>query len=117
MSATSRLLIALAATLAIAAPASATQGMLCSGKGASMHLLFGHAAVPGLVSAELTAGETVVPSAIARSWADEKEIRVDLADPDQMALIASLRLRPGARGWRGNLTYQRRKIAVRCEEA
>lgn len=111
------MLLAIAAALAIAVPASATQGMLCSGKGASMHLLFGNAAVPGLVSAELTAGETVVPSAVARSWADQRRIWVDLADPDQMALIASLRLVSGKRGWRGHLTYQRRRIAVRCEEA
>lgn len=108
---------AAATALIIGGPAQATQGMMCSGKGASMHLLFGHAAVPGLVSAELMAGDAVVPSAIARSWADETEIRVDLADPDQMALIASLRLVSGKRDWHGHLTYQGRKIAVRCEEA
>lgn len=117
MTRTQRLLLTVVAALAAAAPARATQGMLCSGTGASMHLLFGNAAVASLVGAELTAGETVVPSAIARSWADEKEIRVDLADPDQMALIASLRLVSGKRGWHGHLTYQRRKVAVRCEEA
>lgn len=98
-------------------PAQATQGMMCAGKGASMHLLFGHAAVPGLVSAELTVSDAVVPSAIARSWADEKEIRVDLADPDQMALIASLRLVSGKSEWAGHLTYKGKRTAVRCEEA
>ena len=117
MSPTRSLLLTVAAAIAGATPASATQGMLCSGKGASMHLLFGNAAVPGLVSAELTVGETVVPSAVARSWADQQRIWVDLADPDQMALIASLRLVSGRRDWHGHLTYQRRKIAVRCEEA
>jgi len=111
------LFFAAAAAMLAASPAQATQGMVCSGKGASIHLLFGHAAVPGLVSAELTAGEKVVPSAIARSWADEEEIRVDLADPDQMALIASLRLISSKHDWRGHLTYQGKKIAVRCEEA
>lgn len=114
---TRSLLLTVAAAVAVATPARATQGMLCSGKGASMHLLFGNAAVPVLDSATLNAGQAVVPSAIARNWADEQEIRVDLADPDQMALIASLRLRSGKRGWYGHLTYQRRKIAVRCEEA
>jgi hypothetical protein len=114
---TGRLLLAAAAMLAVATPARATQGMLCSGKGMSIHLLFGNAAVPGLVSAQLNAGETVVPSAIARSWSDQRRIWVDLADPDQMALIASLRLVSGRRDWHGHLTYQGRRVAVRCEEA
>ena len=112
-----RTLLLTAAALLLAGPAQATQGMMCSGKGASMHLLFGHAAVPGLVGAELTVSDAIVPSAIARSWADENEIRVDLADPDQMALIASLRLVSGKSDWSGHLTYQGKRIAVRCEEA
>ncbi len=98
-------------------PASATQGMLCEGKGASIHMLFGHAAVPALIKAELMVGDKVVPSAIARSWAGDTVTWLDLADPDQMAVIAKLRLKYARREWRGTLTYQGRKIAVRCEEA
>lgn len=112
-----RLLIALAAALAFAAPAQATQGMICSGKGASIRMLFGHAAVPALINAELEVRGAVVPSAIARSWADKTVTWVDLADPDQMALIASLRLTYARRAWRGTLTYNKRRIPVRCEEA
>ncbi|MEO7602627.1 MAG: hypothetical protein ABIS39_05120 [Sphingomicrobium sp.] len=100
-----------------AAPAAATQGMICEGKGASISMLFGHAAVPALINAELMVGDAVVPSAIARSWAGDRETWIDLADPDQMALIASLRLTYAKREWRGTLTYKGRKIAVRCEEA
>lgn len=117
MTAMPRLLIAIAGIFIVAAPARATQAMLCSGKGVDMHLLFGNAAVPGLVSAELRSGNTVVPSAVARSWADQRRIWVDLADPDQMALIASLRLSSARSGWRGRLTYGGRRVAVRCEEA
>jgi hypothetical protein len=100
-----------------AAPAAATQGMICSGKGASIRMLFGHAAVPALMNAELMDGDAVVPSAIARSWAGDQETWVDLADPDQMAVIASLRVTYVKRDWRGTLTYKGRKITVRCEEA
>ncbi|MGH6659839.1 MAG: hypothetical protein ACREBK_07315, partial [Sphingomicrobium sp.] len=67
--------------------------------------------------AELMVGDTVVPSAIARSWAGDNETWVDLADPDQMAVIASLRLTYAKREWRGTLTYNKRRIQVRCEEA
>lgn len=100
-----------------ATPALATQGMICGGKGASIHMLFGNAAVPGLISAELTAGGVIVPSAIARSWAGDNMTWVDLADPDQMEVIASLRIVYAKRAWRGTLTYKKRRIAVRCEEA
>ncbi|MEO7654227.1 MAG: hypothetical protein ABIS23_00905 [Sphingomicrobium sp.] len=103
--------------LIVAAPAAATQGMICSGKGASISMLFGHVAVPTLINAELMVADAVVPSAIARSWAGDNETWVDLADPDQMALIASLRLTYAKRAWRGTLTHKGRKIAVRCEEA
>ena len=103
--------------LLLSAPAAATQGMICSGKGASIQMLFGHAAVPALINAELVVDDAVVPSAIARSWAGNDVTWVDLADPDQMALIASLRLTYDKRDWRGTLEYQGRKVAVRCEEA
>lgn len=103
--------------LLLSAPAAATQGMICEGKGASVRMLFGHAAVPALINAELVVGNAVVPSAIARSWAGDTVTWLDLADPDQMAVIASLRLTYSKHDWRGTLTYQGRKIAVRCEEA
>ena len=107
----------LPAALLLAAPATATQGMICSGKGASVRMLFGHAAVPTLINADLFDGDAVVPSAIARSWAGEEVTWLDLADPDQMAVIASLRLTHLNQDWRGTLTYKGQKIPVRCEEA
>lgn len=107
----------LAAGLVVTAPAHATQGMVCSGKGASLNMLFGHAAVPALINAQLQVDGKVVRSAIARSWAGDTITWIDLADPDQMALIASLRLTYARREWRGTLTYGKRRIAVRCEEA
>ena len=104
----------LAATAA--SPAFATQGMICSGKGASVEMLFGHAAVAALVGAQFEVDGAAVPSAVARNWLDEKQMMIDFADPDQMALIASLRLIWHKPEWRGTFTYKGRKIALRCEE-
>ena len=112
-----RLFLAVPIAMFAATPANATQGMICEGKGASIHMLFGHAAVPALINAELVVGDAVVPSAIARSWAGDNETWVDLADPDQMEVIASLRLVYAKREWRGTLTYKKRRIQVHCEEA
>lgn len=103
--------------LILASPAFATQGMLCSGKGASVYMLFGHAAVSSLVKAEFEIDGVGVPSAVARNWLDEKQTMIDFADPDQMELIASLRLAWHDPEWRGTFTYNGRKIGVRCEEA
>lgn len=117
MARATHIVMALAAGLACAAPAHATQGMICSGKGASIHMLYGNAAVPTLINAELTVDEAVVPSAIAQSWSGDNETWIDLADPDQMAVIASLRIAYARRAWRGTLTYKKRRILVSCEEA
>src|SRR5918993_4319404 len=110
-----RLILAIPIAILAATPAKATQGMICEGKGASINMLFGHAAVPTLIKAELVAGGAVVPSAIAQSWSGDKETWVDLADPDQMAVIASLRPTYARRNWRGTLTYKKRRIPVRCD--
>ena len=110
-------MLAVVIAAAAASPAFATQGMLCSGKGASVYMLFGHAAVSSLVKAEFEVDGTTVPSAVARNWLDEKQMMIDFADPDQMELIASVRLAWHDPEWRGTLTYKGRKIAVRCEEA
>ena len=117
MTVSTRILIGLVAAVSCAAPSYATQGMICSGKGASIRMLFGHAAVPALVNAQLIAGDVIVPSAIARSWAGDRITWIDLADPDQIAVIASLRITYAKRTWRGTLTYRKRRIPVRCEEA
>ena len=111
------LIAAILAATAAATPAFATQGMVCSGKGASLDMLFGHAAVSSLVNAQFEVDGAVVPSAVARNWLDEKQMMIDFADPDQMELIASVRLAWHDPEWRGTLTYKGRKIAVRCEEA
>ena len=110
-------LVAVVIAAAAASPAFATQGMICSGKGASVNMLFGHAAVSALVGAQFEVDGAAVPSAVARDWLDEKQIMVDFADPDQTELIASLRLAWSKAEWRGTFTHKGRKIAVRCEEA
>ena len=109
-------LIAAILAATAASPAFATQGMICSGKGGTVNMLFGHAAVAALVNAQLEVDGAVVPSAVARNWLDEKQMMIDFADPDHMELIASVRLAWHKPEWRGTLTYKGRKIALRCEE-
>ena len=111
-----KILVAVLLLMPAWSPAMATQAMVCEGKGASITMLIGNAAVPGLVNAELMSGGAAVPSAVARSWLDDKQMMIDLADPEQMAVIASLRLTYGKRAWRGTLTYKGRKIPVVCDE-
>jgi len=111
-----RFLVFGCATLA-AAPAFATQGMLCEAKGASVDLLYGHAAVPGLLNAQLEIDGTVVPTAVAQSWAGEDDTMIDLADPDQMDVIAKIRLKWIKQEWRGTLTYGKRTYKLVCGEA
>lgn len=108
--------VAALAMMVTATPAFATQGMACSAKGISIDLLYGHAAVPGLLKADLRVGDTLVPTEVARDWADDMVIMVDLADPEQTEVMSSLRLKPSKNGWRGTLTYMTSTYKVSCEE-
>lgn len=42
---------------------------------------------------------------------------IDLADPDQMEVIAEIRLKWVKQAWRGTLVYQKRTYAITCDEA
>ena len=106
-----------ACLVTLAAPAMATQGMLCNAKGASVDLLYGHAAVPGLLQASLEVGGKTVPTAIAQSWSGDNDTMIDLADPDQMEVIAKIRLKWVKQTWRGTLVYNKRTYNLLCEEA
>jgi hypothetical protein len=104
---------------AIATPAYATGGLVCRTAGANptvLALVISHTAVSSVVSARLTDNRREVPVALAQSWLDPNEVRVDLTDKN--AMRHELRLRASKNGlfydgslWRGG---QRRW--VRCRE-
>jgi len=96
-----------------AAPAAATGGFDCratDGSGIVMSGTIGRVAGTPLISASLRIGDHVMASyggdpeiAIARSWIDEDEIRVDLAHPELERIEARLRARIARSRGRGTL--------------
>ena len=119
---------AAAALLISAAPAHATQGLLCrtaAGEGPRLSLVIG---AGGIVGASLDEqGEwvsTMVPDApliLTQAWIDREQAMADIADP-RWDRVAELRVRfePPARGRAttatGTLTLRGRTLRVRCEE-
>lgn len=102
-----------------AAPAHATGGLVCRNAGAPLTqvaLVISHTAVSSVVSARLTDNRREVPVAVAQSWLEPNEIRLDLTDRN--AVRHELRLRAKRNGsvydgaiWRGG-----KRRWVRCRE-
>jgi hypothetical protein len=122
---------ALAAALAwiAATPASATSGMSCtpvSGAGPGLGLVVGHGVAPVLVAATIRDGRRLLSTAgsapalaIAQSWIDGQELRVDLVDRNATRFEGRLRARFAARGRPAVGTFSRngRIQRVRCVES
>ena len=122
-----RLFIALP-LLAAAAPALATQGLLCraeSGEAPRLSLVIG---AGGIAGASLDEGggwvSTMVPDApliLTQAWIDRDQVMADIADPawDKVAELRA-RFTPPARGnptiATGTVTVRGRTFRVRCEE-
>ena len=115
-----KLLLAASATLLAPTPANATGGLLCSTAGessVSLALVVSHTAVPALVSARLTEGGREVPVALAQSWLDPAELRVDLVDPDAMQHEARVRVTRQGDHYDGSLWRHGKRRWVRCRES
>lgn len=112
--------------LLAAAPALATGGFDCEatdGSGVGMSGTIGHVVGAPLVGATLRFDGQMLSTTdpeprivIARSWIDEHELRVDLADPQMERFEAQLRARKSADwGAEGTLVRGDRTYRVRCE--
>jgi hypothetical protein len=111
--------------LLVAAPAAATGGFDCrttDGSGIVMSGTIGRVVGTPLISATLRIGDRTMSTygtdaevAIARSWIDAREIRVDLVDAQAEHFEAQLRARVTRRGAAGTLTRGGRSHPVRCE--
>jgi hypothetical protein len=115
-----------AISLSLAAPALATGGFDCratDGSDIGMSGTVGHVVGAPLVGASLHLGERTLATTdpdpqivIARSWIDEHEMRVDLADPQLERFEARLRARPADDGTAaGTLERGGRSHPVQCE--
>ena len=113
-----RLTFAIALAL-IAAPASATGGLVCRTAGAQplvLSLGFGH--VPGspLILTHLTDNGRQVPVQSAQWWLDNREMRVVLVSPNALREEATMRARRNGYVFDGSIVRAGRSRWVRCRE-
>ena len=107
------------AALGLAAPAHATGGLLCRTAGArpiDLRLVISHTAVSTVVSARLIDAGREIPIALAQSWLEPGEIRVDLVDRNAQRHELRLRARKNGRVYDGSLWRGGRRHWVRCRE-
>ena len=112
-------LLSIALMLFGASPAMATGGLICRTAGArpiEVALVVSHTAISTIVSARLTDDGRKVPVALAQSWLEPNELRLDLTDPNAARHELRVRVtRSGAR-YDGSLWRGGRRRWVRCRE-
>ena len=115
-------ILAPAALLAtfISAPAFATGGLVCRTAGArpvEVAMVISHTAVSSVVSARLSDNGREIPVAVAQSWLEPNEVRLDLTD--KIAARHELRLRARAKGDRydGSIWRSGNRRWIRCRES
>ncbi len=112
-------LIAALGSLSLAAPAHATGGMVCRTAGArpiDLRLVISRTAVPTVVSARLIDAGREIPVALAQSWIDPGELRLDLVDRNAQRHELRLRTRKNGRVYDGSVWRGGRRHWVRCRE-
>ena len=102
-----------------ATPAFATGGLVCQTAGPrpiEVAAVISHTAVSSVVSARLTDNGRAIPVAVAQSWLEPNEFRLDLTDRN--AVRHELRLRVKSRGssYDGSLWRGGERRWVRCRE-
>jgi hypothetical protein len=119
-------LLAALALLCAATPALATGGYVCRTSGAEpieLAVVTGHAVAPVIVQARLTERDQTLSTAdeppriaIAQSWVDDSEVRLDLVDANAERYEARLRIKPtGNLRAAGTLLRNGKTYRVRCE--
>lgn len=107
------------AALALATPAHATGGLVCRTAGdrpIELALVISHTAVAAAVSARLSDSGRDVPVAIAQSWLEPNEVRLDLVDRNAVRHELRLRARKNGAFYDGSLWRNGRRQWVRCRE-
>lgn len=115
-----RLLLGLGLLVVIATPAHATGGVICRTAGArpvELALVISHTAVSAIVSARLTDNGREIPVALAQSWLEPNEIRLDLTDRNAARHELRLRARANGAAYDGSIWRFGKRRWVRCREA
>jgi hypothetical protein len=106
--------------LAVAAPAHATGGLICSTAGTrsvEAALVISHTAVPAIVSARLTEAGRNIPVRVAQAWLETGEIRIDLVDPNAVRHELRLRAKWNGRTFDGSIWRNAKRSWIRCRES
>ena len=114
-----KLILAAALAFAVATPAHATGGLICRTAGPrpiDLALVVSHTAVSAVVSARLTDNGRGVPVALAQSWLEPNEVRVDLTDKNAVRHELRLRAKRKGNSYDGSLWRAGVRRWVRCRE-
>ena len=114
-----KLLLTLPLVLLPASPAHATGGLVCRTAGPQpiqVAAVVSHTAVSSVVSARLTDRQREVPVAVAQSWLEPNEFRLDLTDRNAVRHELRLRVRRNGRTYDGSLWRSGQRRWVRCQE-
>lgn len=94
--------LALAASLALAAPASASGGIWCEGEDASAEIATGRLPVLAVIGAHAEAGGVAyttgpergegTPFVVGQAFGDDDGIKIDFVDPNFETILVSFRL-------------------------
>ena len=114
-----RMLLAPTIGFFAASPALATGGLVCRTAGPEpieAALVISHTAVSSVVSARLHDNSREVPVAVAQSWLEPNEIRLDLTDKNATRHELRLRAKSNGRFYDGSIWRPGVRRWVRCLE-
>jgi len=110
----------LAPLLILSAPVHATGGLICRTAGArpiELALVVSHTAVSSVVSARLSDNGRDVPAALAQSWLEPNELRLDLTNKNATQHELRLRAKRSGASYDGSVWRLGQRRWVRCRES
>lgn len=112
-------LASLVVAFGLAAPGHASGGLMCRTAGPrpiDLRLVISHTAVSAVVSARLIDNGRDVPVALAQSWLEPNDIRVDLVDRNAQRHELRLRVSKNGRVYDGSMWRGGKRHWTRCRE-
>ena len=94
--------VAALATLALATSVQASEGLMCSGEGATVEVALGRLVVVGVLGAHIEVGDAAwstgpergegTPIATGQAFGDDDGIKIDFVDPNYEEILVKVRL-------------------------